>query len=319
MALDHYVSQVHLKNFYAAALGERMYAIQKANLKTFQCDSASQCRIEENSTNPYLQEPRAIEDFLKDVEPRYNASLEKLRANSLDPEAIYAIAGFASYIAICSPAAMRIHAEPIQKTVELTALMMDSRGEFGPAPAALGGKPLTELLGNGEVKIAIDPKYPQSMGIENIIRRVSVWGNSSWDILLNDDISSPFFTSDFPIAIERSDDPRILYWVIPLAPDLAIRIRPDIKQRDKLDLEFKDLRTKLRRTTKQEIVHLNTGIVRCAETTVYMSHDSSWVPKFVRKHQEFRVEPETTKIPMGSKSLLVSTMRIRPNSPVAVR
>lgn len=289
-----------------------MYAIQKGSLKTFQCDSASQCRIEENSTNPYLQEPRVIEDFLKEVEPRYNASLEKLRANSLDPEAIYAIAGYASYVAICSPAAMRIHAEPIRKTVEMTAAIMDQQGKFGAAPAALGGKSLTQLLGDGDVKIKIDPKYPQSMGIQTITRRVSVWGNSSWDILINGDANSPFFTSDFPIAIERSSDPRIINWVIPLAPDLAIRIYPDTTQRDKFDLGFKDLRTKLRKLNRQDIMRINTGIVQCAETTVYSSHDAAWVESFVRKHRQYRIEPETMEVPMEGKTAMISTMRIRP-------
>lgn len=51
MALDHYVSQVHLKNFYAPELGERMYGTHKKNLKTFPCDALSQYRIEEGSTN----------------------------------------------------------------------------------------------------------------------------------------------------------------------------------------------------------------------------------------------------------------------------
>jgi hypothetical protein len=35
MPLDHYVSQVHLKNFNSVALGELMYAIRKSDLKKF--------------------------------------------------------------------------------------------------------------------------------------------------------------------------------------------------------------------------------------------------------------------------------------------
>ena len=39
MSLDHYVSQVHLKNFYSPALDGLMYATRKSDLKTFQCNS----------------------------------------------------------------------------------------------------------------------------------------------------------------------------------------------------------------------------------------------------------------------------------------
>jgi hypothetical protein len=56
MALDHYVSQVHLKNFYSPALNGMMYAIRKSDLKRFQTRSKNVCRIEEGSTNAYLME-----------------------------------------------------------------------------------------------------------------------------------------------------------------------------------------------------------------------------------------------------------------------
>jgi len=75
MSLDHYVSQVHLKNFYSPALDGHMYAIRKSDLKKFPCTSRDVCRIENGSTNAYLKEDRAIEDFLLDVEPKYNASI----------------------------------------------------------------------------------------------------------------------------------------------------------------------------------------------------------------------------------------------------
>jgi hypothetical protein len=75
MALDHYISQVQLNNFNSPTLGGLMYAIRKSDLKRFPTKSQDVCRIEEGSTNAYLTKDRAIEEFLKDVEPRYNASL----------------------------------------------------------------------------------------------------------------------------------------------------------------------------------------------------------------------------------------------------
>jgi hypothetical protein len=78
LALDHYVSQVHLRQFYAPALDGLMYATKKSDLKSFCCDSKSVCRIEDNSTNAYLANDREVEDFLIGVEPKYNASVAKL-------------------------------------------------------------------------------------------------------------------------------------------------------------------------------------------------------------------------------------------------
>src|ERR1700730_16063430 len=98
MALDHYVSQVHLRQFYSPALGELMYATKKSDLKSFRCNSESVCRIEENSTNSYLIHQRAIEDFLHSVEPKYNSSIAKLRDGEIDSECIAAISGFAAFV-----------------------------------------------------------------------------------------------------------------------------------------------------------------------------------------------------------------------------
>ncbi len=68
MALDHYVSQVHLKRFYSPSLDGLMYAIRKSDLDRFTPRSNDVCRMDEGNTNEYLTEPGAIEEFLKTVE-----------------------------------------------------------------------------------------------------------------------------------------------------------------------------------------------------------------------------------------------------------
>jgi hypothetical protein len=84
MALDHYVSQVYLRNFNSPVLQNRFYAMRKSSLKTFTPRSEDVCRIEEGNTNKYLTEERAIEDFLRTVEPKYNSALAKLRNGQPD-------------------------------------------------------------------------------------------------------------------------------------------------------------------------------------------------------------------------------------------
>src|ERR1700677_2017952 len=149
MALDHYISQVHLKKFYSPMLGELMYAIRKSDLKRFTPKSQDVCRIEDGSTNAFLTKERAIEEFLKDVEPNYNASLAKLRENKMDQEAIASLAGFAAYVAACSPTAMRLHSSPLKAALEAVAAILDKQGLIPKAPKILGEKSITELLADG--------------------------------------------------------------------------------------------------------------------------------------------------------------------------
>jgi len=312
MALDHYVSQVHLKNFNSPALSGMIYAIRKSDLKRFQTKSQDVCRIEEGSTNAYLLEDRAIEEFLKGVEPGYNASLTKLRQNKIDQECIACIAGFAAYIVSCSPAAMRILSGPIKAALESTAAALDAQGLIPKAPEALGEKSITELLADGTVKFTVDPKYPQAVGISNVLHYVSVFGNSPWEILRNEDSDNPFFTSDYPAAIETFDLNTPINRIVPLAPDLAIRITPDIRlSNTRQDLSFAKFRAAPRRLKRVEVVDLNRLIVRCAEDLILYRDDREWVAGFVAKNQRYRIEPVTQELSTGTGDLLVSTHRIR--------
>jgi hypothetical protein len=313
MPLDHYVSQVHLRNFYSPKLGERMYALRKSDLLTFHCKSEDVCRIESGSTNPYLTEPRIIEEFLTTVEPHYNSALAKLRANDIDRQSIYVIAGFVSYVLTSSPAGMRIFSEPLQKTSEASARVIDAQGLIPLAPAALGGKSLSELLADGTAKIDIDPKYPQALGITTILGRLSIFGNSKWDILRNDFPDSPFFTSDYPLAIEADCDPRIVHRIVPLAPDIAIRIVPDpTLARDKIDFAFPNFRHKFRRLRHAEVVEINRLIVRSAEDFVFYRDDKPWVREFIRKNRHFRIETITRQFPVDRGILNLSSQTIAP-------
>lgn len=311
MPLDHYISQVHLKKFNSPALGDRMYAMRKTDLKAFTPNSIAVCKINDGSTNAYLREDRAIEDFLKKIEPKYNAALDKLIAEKIDSECIYTIAGFVAYVLTCSPAAMRIQSGPLKSSVETSAAILDRQGLLPPAPPELGGVSLTQLLHSGAVKVTIDPKYPQAMGISSIKQLTATFGNFKWEILRNDFDDSPFFTSDFPAAIERTDDPRILNRIVPLAPNLALRIKPDLTlDRAQSDLSFSNFGYRTFKVSREALVELNCLIVRCAEDAVFYRDDRPWIQPFIAKNRHYRIEPYTHQLSTHSGALLVSTQRI---------
>ena len=189
---------------------------------------------------------------------------------------------------------MRIQSERLRSAVEAGAALMDARGALPRAPAVLGGARLTDLLRDGTVKTMIDPKYPQAIGVESIVRNTARFGNFKWEILHNDSDDSPFFTSDFPVAIEKTERPGVLNRIVPLAPNLALRIRPDVMlDSDCVDFSFANFGYVNRTPGRNELVELNCSIVRCAEDFVFYRDDHSWVRPFVSKNRWYRVEPRT--------------------------
>lgn len=305
MPLDHYVPQVHLKNFYSPNLEGRIYAIRKHDLKEFIPTSKSVCRIEEGSTNSYLNEPRVIEEFLKEVEPKYNDAVGKLVTGNIDRECIYVISGFVAYVLTCSPAGMRIRSQLYQATLNDVAKKLDSQGKIGHPPGILGANSLTELLDKGEVRIKVDPKYPQAIGISSILDIVKNFGNFKWDILVNTFNDSPFFTSDFPVANENTKGARVTNRIVPLTPYLAIRACPDPSlDRERFDFSFPFFQHTFRKISRSEVEKINRLIVRCAESTVFFRDQYAWVPSFVRNNSRFRVEIRTQTIPHTAGSTL---------------
>ncbi|MCE5312093.1 MAG: DUF4238 domain-containing protein [Nitrospiraceae bacterium] len=313
MALDHYISQVHLRNFYSPLLGEAFYAIRKDDLKIFRQSSSAVCRIEENSTNAYLREDRIVEEFLKTIEPKYNNAVSKLQGSNISADCIYVLAGFVSYVLVCSPAGMRIQSQPLKASVEETAKLMDTKGSFPPPPHILEGKSITELLEKGKIQVKIDPKYPQAIGITRVLSITKVFGNSEWEILHNPHEDSPFFTSDFPVVIERAKDPRVLNRIVPLTPYLAIRICPNVElNQEAINFDFSNFHYRRRKLSRSEVAVINQGIVRCAESVVFFSSNQPWVQKFVARNANFRIEPKTHRVSHGKGTLILSTQEISP-------
>jgi hypothetical protein len=310
MPLDHYISQVHLRNFYSP-ITKKLFAVSKKSLRKFPCSSRDVCRIEDGSTNAYLVNDRAIEDFLKGIEPRYNSAVAALRNGTLNPDTVYVIAGFIAYVVSCSPTAMRLNSHPLREAVEAAAKIIEAKGKMPPPPKSLGADSLAQLFETGKVKVAIDHKYPQAVGIANVIDRISTFGNSRWEVIINEHAAhNPFFTSDFPAAIETGPDPRVLNRVIPLAPDVALRISPDIELRRGNDLDFRRLRFRTSRPKPADIRALNKLIVQCAEEIVFFRDDLYWVPELVARNRKFRIEAITDTIRTGSGYAICASQRI---------
>ncbi|WP_027144389.1 DUF4238 domain-containing protein [Mesorhizobium sp. WSM3626] len=174
---------------------------------------------------------------------------------------------------------------PIRGATELGAKLIDSMIELPSPHPELGARSFSELLDSGAVQPKIDEKYPQAIGIAKIARQVAVFGNFPWEILVNER-ESPFSTSDYPVGIERTPDPRIVNRIIPLTPTAAVRIMPNFDlDRRTADYDFKSLRLKRTIPTRQEVAHVNRLIVRSAEDSVFFAKSAPWV---VTSNRHFR-------------------------------
>ncbi|RWM11823.1 MAG: DUF4238 domain-containing protein [Mesorhizobium sp.] len=314
MPLDHFVSQVHLRNFYSAEEPRRLVGVKKDDLKKFSARSEHVCRRPEGSTNDYLEEPRAIEDFLTRIEPNYNAALEAVRRREITVDDVYVIAGFVAYLMCCSPTAMRTATRPIAASVQSAAEIIEQRGLIPQAPKEFGNRSLAELLDDGSVHINIDEKYPQAIGISQIEGRVNILGNALWEVLFADPADGVFFTSDFPVHLGPSYDPRVVSKTVPLAPDVAVCIHPQLHERGKEpDFSFPGFRARFRRLKAKEIRLINRGLVESAEMMVFYHRDADWLLPFVRKHREYRCDTKISKIPSPTGgSMIVATQAIVP-------
>jgi hypothetical protein len=99
--------------------------------------------------------------------------------------------------------------------------------------------------------------------------------------------------------------------VVPLAPDLAIRIKPDVRfSRAEPDLTFSGFRAESRRLKRAETVKLNRLLVQCAEDLILYRKDRDWIEGFVAKNRRYRIDPVTDTLAHGTGDLVVATQRI---------
>jgi hypothetical protein len=101
---------------------------------------------------------------------------------------------------------------------------------------------------------------------------------------------TPFFTSDYPVALAVGDPSTPINRVVPLAPDLAVRIKPDIRlARAPDDLTFTMFKSARRALKRHEVVNLNRLIVQCAH---------------------HYIEPVKLKAQHGAQQAFISSQRI---------
>ena len=288
MPLDHFVSQVHLRKFYAATLDfKKMYAWRKSKRTPFFCDARDVCRIPDGSTNEYIAEPRAAEEFLRLVEPRYNQACAAALSGKMVFEDVFSLAGFVAFVSTCSPTAIRLGRQSIAALVDTQARLLDERGLINRAPRELGQRSLSQLLDDGAISVNVDGKFAQSVGIAQVLQLTNGFGDSAWEFIRNPFGDSPFLTSDFPVTVAPERSQMALRRFIPLGPDLGAYVTPSRVASDGNPTEFANFTSRVRTAKRAEVHALNRLIVQCAEEMVFAPVKAPWIERLVERNSKF--------------------------------
>ncbi len=288
-----------------------MYGFRKSDDAQFICGSEDVCRIADGSTNEFLTEPRILEEFLRGVEPFYDRACTAIAEGNFDIDDIVIIAGFVAFVIGTSPTAMRLGAESLSRLARTEVELLDRNGILDRAPAELGGKSATELLGEGGLRIDTDVKFPQAMGISGIVGLTKSFATFHWEILVNTQSDRfPFVTSDYPAAIEGLGKQIPANRVVPLRPNLAVRILPQIRPEGSLE-NASDFRFKFHRVSPSEVRKINVAIARSAENIVFAPTNEPWVKKLVAKNRNYHLELEHAREAKGSGFLLLNSIVVQ--------
>lgn len=292
MSLDHYVSQVHLKQFLIQDSRKLLLATRKSDQKRFTTRPKDVCRVENGNTNPFLNEQRILERLLWNVEPAYERCLTSLRSGEVPADVRNTFAGFAAAVAVSSPTFKRL--AECRARIELLrhARLLDSLDPFPPFPSSgdpqYDGKSIAELIDNELLTFDVNPQMPQALVAAKLGDLIAKFANSNWEIVKLKG-GQELLTSDFPLAVM----PRTTGWktsrFLPLAPDIGILFQ-DAQPFNLTNFpatKFCEI------TSKHRVTEINRAIVMSAEELVFSNQIHPWLAKFVHSHSRFRLEWDT--------------------------
>jgi Protein of unknown function (DUF4238) len=321
MPKDHYVAQTYLKHFLAPGLGNRMHAYNKAKLKHFTPTTDSICRDEGWDTNPYFEDNRAVDKYLRIVEPKWNRGVENIQDLLKYEEVKFFMAGYIAVLASCTPASIRMLTYATEQIVaasgEMLARQIQTHPERFPDIKPLPSKTFEKIMRTGGIAATVDSKHTHARVIQNLVDMQWRFYKSPWMILENE-TESPFLSSDFPVAYyyPKPQNP-VAYRFVPISPRYAILINPSLDENDRkmpkplphgYPLTTVDICAVKPAFTKL----LNKLTVQGAEQFVISAYDDPWILRLVKKYKDWKMDSGTIRLPYGDGEAIIS--RIMPRA-----
>ncbi len=319
MAKDHYVAQTYLKHFIDPNLKTLLHVPRKGDLKYFTPRTEDICREEGWNTNPYFENQRAVEDYLRVVEPKWNRGAGDINELLKYEEVKYFMAGYIAVMAGCSPTSVRTSSESMSDVVAASATIMarqiQAHPERFPGVTPLPQETVDRVLEAGIVA-NVDPKHSHARMIQLLVDLQWHFYKSPW-LVLNNRTDSPFLTSDFPVGFYYpKPHSQLPYRYVPISPRSAILIklslddddrhhpREDITQYPSTTVDIADV--------KHDFVRLlNVLTVRGAESLVISNRGADWIANLVKKNKDWRMDSGVQRIPHGTGFLTMTQMKPR--------
>ena len=315
MPKDHYVAQTYLKHFLDPELGNLLHAYNKGTLKHFTPTTKNICCAQDWDTNPYFEDERAIEHYLRVVEPKWNYGVEDIQSLLEYEEVKFFMAGYIAVLAACTPSTIRTltHAtsEIIAASGNILARQMQENPERFPDVEPLPSDIFEQIMESGGLTAKVDPKHTHARTMQNLVNLQWHFYKSSWMVLKNE-TDNPFLTSDFPVAYYYPNlSSAIPYRYVPISPEYAILINLSLHDADRkapkepikeypiTDINISEIKPKFSKI-------LNKLTIQGAEKFIISAYDQPWIMQVVKRYKDWRMDSGTVRLPYENGELIMS-------------
>lgn len=315
MPRDHYVAQTYLKHFLDPALGNLLHAYDKTDLKHFTPTTKNICCAQDWDTNPYFEDDRAIDQYLRVIEPKWDHGVVDIQNLLKYEEVKYFMAGYIAVLVSCTPASIRTlthaTAEMVASSGNIIARQIQNYPERFPGAKPLPPDVFEQLMASGGLVAKIDPKHTHARTMQNLVDLQWHFYKSPW-MILDNQTDSPFLTSDFPVAYYYpKPHSQLPYRFAPISPRYAVLIKPSLDDADRKAPKesfgkFPSTETAIRSIRPEFPKILNKITIQGAEQFVISAYDAPWIMKMVKKYQNWKMDSGTVRLPHGNGELIVS-------------
>lgn len=294
---DHYVAQTYLKHFRNE--NGKLWVYSKKHLDIHERATKSICREAGWSDNPYFENPRVIEEYLRVYENQWSQAVEMISidtpswANFQDAKPL--LAGYLAYLKLFPPAAVRAGKTALEEIVKVRIIAARDQGLI-PSPP-IGYEYLLEDIEN-QVRIEIDQKYPHTIATRILFKQTQSLAEMPW-VLIQNRTGTPFITSDNPACNWFVGKSQIGMTFLALSPNLAILTKPHIPGRRTQDKDQKSV------ATPKFVDEMNTLVIKCSEQRVIANIRSEQVLNRVSQFHDWHYTCITSRFPAPYGALLL--------------
>lgn len=293
MAKDHYVSQVYLKQFHCNYGNNILHMVQKNNLNNGIniVSTKNVCYLIDGNRSSFLSNDMALEDFLKNLEPKLAFIFSNLLLRrTLSEEDFISLSYFIAYLYLVNPIS-RARAEQFHR--EMLKMTIKGEPELKNLTVPWHEMSLVDCIEKGIINIDIEKEYSLAVNcdcINNLSERLLM--NSIWTFLYNQSKDEFFITSDNPVINKHYDSGFRAKFLLTITPRVALLI--DVYKSKFIDVDKKDYlkaKYKFENVNKSQVKRINRDIVKHAYMQVFFSNNNQKsILNLVRDNQNYNLK-----------------------------